>query len=134
MEPSTHTNEYALLYKDKVFQIIASALEILNTLGCGLLEKPYENALAVEFKIRNMPFHQQKRFTVTYKSVEIGEYKADLIVFDKIIVEIKTVERITNIERAQLINYLKITGLQLGIILNFKHSILEWERIIFCSQ
>ena len=73
---------------------------------------------------------QQPRFPVIYKSVNVGEYIPDLIVFDKIIVETKTIENIGNNEKAQIINYLKITGLRVGLILNFKHTKLEWERIV----
>jgi GxxExxY protein len=124
------TNTHELLFKDEVYQVVGSALEVLNTLGHGLLEKPYENALIVEFKIRNIPYIQQPRFPVLYKSVNVGDYIPDLIVFDKIILETKTIEKIGNNERAQLINYLKITNLRLGLLLNFKHKKLEWERII----
>ena len=105
-------------------------MEVLNTLGHGLLEKPYENALVVEFKLRGIPWAQQPRFPVVYKLVNVGEYIPDLIAFESIIVDAKTIEKIGNNERAQIINYLKITGLRVGIILNFKHSKLEWERIV----
>jgi GxxExxY protein len=130
MEPRMNTNQHELLFKEEVYQIVGCALEVLNTLGHGLLEKPYENALIVEFKLRNIPYSQQPRIPVLYKSVNVGDYIPDLIVFDKIILEIKTVEKIGNNERAQLINYLKISKLRLGLILNFKHTKLEWERII----
>ena len=102
---------------------------MLNTLGHGLLEKPYENALVVEFQRQVIPYSQQPRFPVIYKSVNVGEYIPDLIVFDKIIVDAKTIDKIGNNEKAQMINYLKITGLRVGLILNFKHAKLEWERI-----
>jgi GxxExxY protein len=119
-----------LLYKEEVFQIVGCAMEVLNTLGHGLLEKPYENALVVEFNLRSIPWAQQPRFPVIYKAVNVGEYIPDLIAFDKIIVDAKTIEKIGNNERAQIINYLKITGLRVGVILNFKHATLEWERIV----
>ncbi len=100
------------------------------SLGNGLLEKPYENALALEFKLQNIPFRQQPGFVVLYKTVKVGEYIPDLIVFEKIIVEVKTVERITNHEIGQMLNYLKITNLKIGLILNFKFSKLQWERVV----
>jgi len=103
---------------------------VLNTLGHGLLEKPYENALVVEFGLKGIRVHQQQRFDVYYKSVKVGDYIPDLIAFDKIIVETKTIDRITNLERGQVLNYLKITELRVGVILNFKHAKLEWERIV----
>ncbi|MFA5701656.1 MAG: GxxExxY protein [Desulfuromonas sp.] len=124
------TNAHELILKQEVYQVVGCAMEVLNTLGHGLLEKPYENALVVEFGLRNIPVRQQSRYDVTYKMVKVGDYIPDLIVFDQLIVETKTIEKITNIERGQVINYLKITGLRVGVILNFKHAKLEWERVI----
>ena len=105
-------------------------MEVLNALGHGLLEKPYENALVVELGLRGIPCRQQARFPVTYKSIVVGEYIPDLIAFEEVIIETKTIDHITDIERGQVINYLKITGLRVGVILNFKHAKLEWERIV----
>ncbi len=105
-------------------------MEVLNLLGHGLHEKPYENALVVEFKLRNIPCNQQKIFPVIYKDVRIAEYIPDLIVYDSIIIDTKVIDRITDQERGQMINYLRITRLPVGLIINFKKSKLEWERII----
>jgi GxxExxY protein len=113
-----------------VFQIVGCAMEVLNTLGHGLLEKPYENALVVEFGLKGITYKQQPRFDVIYKGVKVGDYIPDLIAFDKIVVDAKTIDRITDVERGQILNYLKITGLRVGLILNFKHPKLEWERLI----
>jgi len=124
------TNKHELLFKEEVYQVVGCAMEVLNTLGHGLLEKPYENALVVEFQQQGIPYAQQPRFPVIYKSVNVGEYIPDLIVFDKIIVDTKTIEKIGNNEKAQIINYLKITGLRVGLLLNFKNAKLEWERIV----
>jgi len=124
------TNIHELLFKKEVYQVVGCAMEVLNTLGHGLLEKPYENALVVEFGLRNIPALQQQRFDVLYKNKKVGDYIPDLIVFDKVIVETKTIDRIGNAERGQVINYLKITDLRVGVILNFKHAKLEWERIV----
>ena len=105
-------------------------MEVSNFLGPGLLEKPYENALTVEFDINNIPFEQQKKFPVDYKGITVCEYIPDLVVFDKIIVDIKSIEKIGSNETAQMLNYLNLTKLKLGLILNFKHSKLEWKRLI----
>ena len=129
-EPRMDTNKHELILKEEVYQIAGCAMEVLNTLGYGLLEKPYENALVVEFELKGISFQQQPHYPVVYKSVQVGEYIPDLIVFDQIVVETKTTEQITNIERGQVINYLKISGLRVGLILNFKHAKLEWERIV----
>jgi GxxExxY protein len=118
-----------LLLKTEVFQIVGCAIEILNTLGHGLLEKPYENALVVEFDLSKIPFRQQPSFDVLYKGQKVGVFVPDLIAFDSVVVDIKVIERITDHERGLMLNYLRITGLRVGIILNFKHRKLEWERI-----
>ena len=119
-----------LILKDEVFQIVGCAFEVLNTLGYGLLEKPYENAMVVEMGLRNIPFIQQKRLPVIYKEIKVGEYIPDLIGYEQIIIDLKTIDKITNHDRGQMLNYLKITKLKVGLILNFKHQNLEWERIV----
>lgn len=124
------TNEHKFHLKKEVFQVVGCAMEVLNTLGHGLLEKPYENALVVEFRLNGIPFKQQPRFDVIYKSVRVGEYLPDLIVFDQIVVETKTIDRIADLQRGQILNYLKITQLRVGLILNFKRPTLEWERLV----
>lgn len=124
------TDKHRFLYKSETHQIIGCAFEVLNTLGCGLLEKPYENALVVELGINCIPYQQQARFPVIYKTVKVGEYIPDLIVFNKIIVDTKVMALMGNNEKAQMINYLKITGLKVGLLLNFKRPKLEWERIV----
>ena len=118
-----------LLLKTEVFQIVGCAIEILNTLDHGLFEKPYENALVVEFGLRKIPFRQQPSFDVLYKGQKVGVFVPDLIAFDSVVVDTKVIEQITDHERGLMLNYLRITGLRVGIILNFKHRKLEWERI-----
>ncbi len=120
----------SFLFKDETHKIIGCAFEVLNTLGHGLLEKPYENSMVVEFKEQNIPYLQQPRFPVFYKSVNVGEYYPDLIAFNSIIVDSKVIEKIGNNEIAQMIKYLKITKLRVGLILNFKHAKLDWQRIV----
>lgn len=110
--------------------ILNCAFEVLNVLGHRLLEKPYENALCVEFGLRDIPYSQQPRYDVTYKSVKIGEYVPDLVVFDSIVVDTKVIDRITEHELGQMLNYLRITGRPVGLILNFKRGKLEWKRVI----
>ena len=88
-------NGRELVLKDEVYAVISCALEIINGLGHGLHEKPYENALAVEFGHRGIPFVQQPRFPVLWKSVLIGEFISDLIAYGKIIVDTKTIEYIS---------------------------------------
>ena len=116
-------------FEDETRQILGCAFEVLNELGHGLLEKPYENSLAVDFRIKGIPFIQQPRFEVKYKDEKVGEYIPDLIIFDKIIVDTKVIDRITDHELGQMMNYLKITGLPIGLIINFKRARLEWKRV-----
>ena len=118
-----------LLLKTEVFQVVGCAIDVLNTLGHGLLEKPYENALVVEFVLRKIPFRQQPSFDVVYKGQRIGVFVPDLIAFDSVVVDTKVIDRITDHERGLMLNYLRITRLRVGVILNFKHRKLEWERI-----
>ena len=125
---STRMNTKAekLLLKDEVFRVVGCAIEVLNTLGHGLVEKPYENALVVEFLLRKIPFRQQPSFDALYKGHKIGLFVPDLIAFDSVVVDTK----ITDHERGLMLNYLRITGVRVGVILNFKHRKLEWERIV----
>lgn len=118
-----------LLFRAEVFQIVGCAIEVLNTLGHGLIEKPYENALVVEFGLRKIPFLQQPAFDVLYKGQKVGLFIPDLIAFDVIVVDTKVIDRITDHERGLMLNYLRITKLRVGVILNFKHRKLEWQRI-----
>ena len=115
---------------DKTHEIIGCAMEVHNALGHGLLEKPYENALVVEFGLRGIPYRQQARFDVLYKGVHVGEYIPDLIAFDEVVVDTKVIEAIRDPEIGQMINYLRITGLRVGLILNFKKTSLEWKRVV----
>ena len=105
-------------------------MEVLNQLGHGLREKTYERALAVEFGINNIQFSQQKVFKILYKNVHIDDYIPDILVNDDLIVEIKVAENICDEHLGQVINYLKVSGCSLGVILNFKHPKLEWKRVI----
>ena len=93
-------------------------------------EKCYENALVVEFRLRAISFSQQRQFEVLYKNERVGLFVPDLIAYDQVIVDAKVIDRITDVERGQMLNYLRITKLRVGLILNFKHPRLEWERIV----
>jgi GxxExxY protein len=128
------TPEQALLLKSETEALIACALEVINHLGHGLLEKPYENALVVECQLRSIPIEQQSRYDVIYKNVRVGEYVPDLIAFGAVVVDVKVVDRITNHELGKMLNYLRITRHQVGLILNFKRSRLEWQRVVLTER
>jgi GxxExxY protein len=124
-----HTNE-GLLFKQEVFRIVGCAIEVLKELGHGLVEKPYENALVVEFGLQGISFRQQPAFDIVYKGHKIGLFIPDLIAFDAIVVDAKVIERITDHERGLMLNYLRTTKHRAGVILNFKRSKLEWKRMV----
>jgi GxxExxY protein len=119
-----------LLLKEEVYKVVGCAMEVLNGIGHGLHEKPYENALVVEFGLRGIPYVQQPRYPIAYKGVNVGEYVPDLITFNALVVDAKVIEAITDHERGQMLNYLRITGHKVGVILNFKRAKLDWDRIV----
>ena len=122
--------EKDLLFHEESRRIIGCAMEVHNILGHGFLEKIYENALVVEFCLQDIPVVQQPEFPVIFKTVDVGLYIPDLIIFEKIVVDTKTIEAITDHEIGKMLNYLKITGLRVGLLINFKHAKLEWKRVV----
>ena len=117
-------------YKELTEQILGAAFEVHNTLGCGFLEKVYENALVYELKQRGLKVTSQKEIKVSYKSQEVGLYVCDILVGEQVIVEVKAVEGITGLHQAQLLNYLKGSGYEVGLILNFGKPKLEYKRLV----
>jgi GxxExxY protein len=124
------SNASKLLLKAETEKIIGFSFDVLNEIGHGLDEKVYENSLVVLFKLNRIAFDQQRRFPVFFRSVQVGEFVPDLIVFGSVIVDTKVIDRITDHERGQMMNYLRITKIRVGLILNFKHARLGWERVI----
>ena len=127
-------NGRELILKEEVYAVVGCAIEVLKVLGHGLHEKIYENCLGVEFELRDIAYTQQERHPVIYKGKVVGEYVPDLLVQGKLIVDTKTIDRITDHDRGQMLNYLRITDLRAGIILNFKHARLEWERLVLTKE
>jgi len=123
------TDKHGLLHEELTHAVIGAAMEVLNHLGHGLLEKPYENALVVELQLQGFGIQQQRAYDVMYKSVIVGHYVPDLIINDLLLVDTKVVDRIGNHEMGQMLNYLKITKLEVGLVLNFKQPKLEWKRV-----
>lgn len=116
-------------FVEETHAIIGCAMEVLNTLGHGLPEKPYENALVVEFENGGVPFAQQPRFEVPYKGTRVGEFVPDLVAYGRVIVDTKVVDRLTVRETSQMLNYLRVTGLTVGLLLNFSRPRLGWKRV-----
>jgi len=116
--------------KDESEALIGCAMRVHNELGYGFHEKPYENALVVEFQRQKIEHAQQPSFDIAYQGVKVGKYIPDLIAYRKIIIDTKAIDKIGDLEIGQMLNYLKITCLKLGYIINFKHPRLQWKRVI----
>ncbi|MCC6581382.1 MAG: GxxExxY protein [Phycisphaeraceae bacterium] len=110
--------------------VIGCAYEVSNVLGSGFLEKVYENALAYELKTKGLDCRKQVKLPVKYKSVVVGDYLADLVVEDKLLIELKCVDTFAPEHTAQCLNYLKATGLHLCLLMNFQRPKVEIKRIV----
>ena len=119
-----------LLYEECSKAIIGAAMEVHRLLGPGFLEAVYENALAHEFRIRQIPFVKQATISITYKHEQVGGYRADFIVYDKIILEIKSASRLAREHEAQALHYLAAMQFRLALLLNFGAPSLQIRRII----
>jgi len=126
----TQINADERRYKELSGEILASAFAVANELGCGFLEKIYENALFAELTLRNISARQQVMHRVRYKGVLVGDYCADLIVADCVLVELKHVKDFEPVHMAQCLNYLRATGLKLCLLINFGKERVEWRRIV----
>jgi GxxExxY protein len=120
-----------LLYKEEVFQIVGATMEVHNQLGPGFLEAVYQEALDIELAARNIPFLAQQEIPIRYKGNLLAKkYIADFTAFEKIIIEIKSVHELSSVDSAQVINYLKASGYELGLLINFGATSLEWQRLL----
>lgn len=121
-----------ILYKEESYQIIGACFEVYKELGPGFLEAVYQECLAKEFTLQNIPYKEQVRLQISYKGQKLEKYyDADFICFDKIILEIKAQKALTDKDRSQTLHYLKSTGMQLGLLVNFgSHPKLEHERYL----
>ena len=120
-----------LIYKEESYAIRGAIIEVSKELGCGYLERVYQDALEVEFRLRNIPYEREKTIQITYKGKPLGEpYRADFVCYGKIIVEMKAVEDLTSKHRAQVLNYLNATKMKLGMLVNFGEEFTNVERLI----
>ena len=115
---------------DLTFAINGAAFEVNRILGPGFMEKVYENALLLELSQRGLKAENQVPIYIRYKGHLVGEYVADILVEKKVIIELKTVEKIDRIHEAQMLNYLKGTGLHVGLLINFKNPKVEIKRMV----
>ena len=116
------------------FKINGAVFEVNRELGPGFLEKVYENALLIELRERGLTAKNQVPITVCYKGRSVGDYYADIVVENRVIVELKAVEFLSKFHEAQLLNYLKATGLEIGLLINFTHPQAEIKRYIFSKD
>ena len=127
MKPQINTDQHRL--NEITFQINGCAMDVLNTIGHGFHEKIYENALAISFKKRELSFSQQHKFDIIFEDQHVGSFIPDFVVEDRVIVECKTIDKISQHECGQVLNYLRASALKYAIILNFKNAKLDWKRI-----
>ena len=123
-------NKTSIIYPELSFEIMGAIFEVHKELGPGFLESIYEKALIDEFSRRGLKVETQKVIDITYKNKKLGAHRLDMVVEDKIVIEIKTVERFAINHRAQLTSYLKASGYKLGILVNFSRSKVEYYRVL----
>jgi GxxExxY protein len=122
-----------LILKDEVFAVVGTAMEVYNELGSGFLEAVYQEAMEIELLNRHIPFESQKKLQIQYKDKKLNKkYVADLICYNSVLIELKAVEKLSGKEESQIINYLKATGIKVGVLINFgSKNKLEWKRFVY---
>jgi GxxExxY protein len=126
--------ESDLLYSDLTREIIGAAMEVHRNLGNGFLESVYEEALAIEFDLRKVRYERQKGIDVFYKGLLAKQFVCDFLVGEKVLVELKALKAITNIEEAQILNYLRAIGVEVGLLINFGEQSLKYKRLVLQQQ
>jgi GxxExxY protein len=129
-EPRINTDEHGCDWEKITSQVIGCAFKVSNTLGVGFLEKVYENALSHELRKAGVRVSQQQPITIRYHDVVVGEYAADLMVEDTVLVELKVCRAFDDIHMAQCMNYLKATARPVCLLLNFGTSRIQMKRIL----
>ena len=120
----------SILHKDLSYEVMAAVYEVHNVLGSGFLEKVYENALLEELTLRGIGAVSQEELSVSYKGKQVGQYFTDIVGEDQVLLELKSIETLNRAHEAQILNYLKATGLRLGILINFGKDRVEYKRFV----
>lgn len=123
-------SERELMHSELTRGVIGAAMEVHSNLGPGFLESVYEAAMAIEFNLRNVPYERQKAIPVMYKGEKAKDFLCDFLVDGKVLVELKALKTITGVEEAQVLNYLKATGLEVGLLINFGEQSLKYKRLV----
>ena len=124
-----------LPFKAEVYAIVGAAMEVHRENGCGFSEPVFQECIKLELEARKIPFVTQKEMPIFYKGTKLKKtYLADLVLYDKIIVELKALDKLTTREEAQVINYLKVSRRELGVLINFGAPSLEWKRIVLTNH
>ena len=117
---------------ERTYRIIGCAMEVHKELGCGFLEAVYQEALGKEFSYQGIPFEPQPVIRIAYKGKPLDKtYQPDFVCYEEVIIEIKAISSLSGIEEAQLINYLKATGLKVGLLINFGAKSVEYKRLVY---
>jgi GxxExxY protein len=120
-----------ILYRRESYDICGAIFAVHKELGCGFPERVYQDALEYEFRERGIPYEREKEIQVSYKGHPLGEpYRTDFVCYGKIIVELKAVKELEDIHRAQVLNYMKASGMKLGILANFGEEYIHPERLV----
>jgi GxxExxY protein len=121
-----------IYYKEESYKIIGACMEVHNELGSGFNELVYQEAAAIEFKSRNIPFEREKELKISYKDEKlIKKFKIDFLCYDKIILEFKAISDLNENHFTQVIGYLKASGIKLGLLINFGDESLQYRRIVY---
>lgn len=124
-------SEQDLMHSELTRAVIGAAMEVHSNLGQGFLESVYEAALAIELNLLKVPYERQKAIVVMYKGEKAKEFLCDFLVDGKVLIELKALKSITGAEEAQVLNYLKATGIKVGLLINFGQSMLAYKRLIY---
>jgi GxxExxY protein len=124
-----------LLFKDEVYAIVGAAMEVHRVFGCGFLEAVYQEAMGIELAERKIPFLPQVELPIQYKGRVLKKcYLFDFVAYEKIIVELKAQEQLFSRDEAQILNYLKASGKEVGVLINFGVESLQWKRIVLSKK